>query len=112
MVLNSARVMPEFSSRYCGICRYFSNSAVQAASESGGIVPVTGCHSVIDNPDRVSRVTPPITTIAKIIAQQHSSHTATDLRFGAAAASLGAEDWAMALGRDTPCKCQQMQAKT
>jgi hypothetical protein len=55
---------------------------------------------------------PPITTIAKIIAQQKSSHTATDRRFGAAAASLGAEDSAMALGTDTPCKCQQIQAKT
>jgi len=41
-------------------------------------MPVTGCHSVIDRPDQVRRVTPPITTIAKIIAQQTSSQIATD----------------------------------
>ena len=39
-------------------------------------MPVTGCHSVIDSPDRVSRVMPPITTIRKIIAQQSSSQYA------------------------------------
>jgi hypothetical protein len=88
------------------------NSAAQAASDNGGMAPVTGCHSVIESPERVSRVTPPITTIAKIIAQQHSSQTATGRMFGAAAASVCAAEFAMALGRDTPCKCQQMQGET
>ena len=57
--------MPALSSLYCGICWYFSNSAAQAAADSGGTMPVTGCHSVIDSPDRVSRVMPPITTISE-----------------------------------------------
>src|SRR5436190_191 len=48
-------------------------------------MPVTGCHSVIDNPDRVSRVMPPITTIAKIMPQHHSNQMATGRRVGAAA---------------------------
>ena len=38
---------------------------------------MTGCHSVIDRPERVSRVIPPTTTIAKISAQQANSHAAT-----------------------------------
>ncbi len=38
---------------------------------------MTGFHSVIDRPERVSRVIPPTTTIAKISAQQASSHAAT-----------------------------------
>src|SRR5436305_8364393 len=80
MVLNSARLMPEFSNRYCGMCWYFSNSAAQATVDNGGTTPVTGCHSVIDRPERVSRVMPPITTIAKIIAQQPNSHSATGRR--------------------------------
>src|SRR5437868_1143043 len=48
--------MPSLRSRYCGICRYFSNSAAQAVCDSGGNMPVTGCHSVIDRPDRLSRM--------------------------------------------------------
>ncbi len=38
---------------------------------------MTGFHSVIDRPERVSRVIPPTTTIAKISAQQANSHAAT-----------------------------------
>ena len=38
---------------------------------------MTGFHSVIDKPERVSRVIPPTTTIAKISAQQANSHAAT-----------------------------------
>src|SRR2546430_1327090 len=72
-------------SRYCGICWYFSNSAAHAAVESGGRMPVTGCHSGIESPDRVNRVMPPITTIAKIMAQQDISQMATGLGLGAAA---------------------------
>src|SRR5436190_19553536 len=103
--------MPALSSRYCGVCRYFSNSAAQLATESGGRMPVTGCHSVIDNPESVSRVMPPMTTIAKIIAQQPSSQIAT-ARTGAAVSALSSPGWAIAVGRDTLCKCQQMRAET
>jgi hypothetical protein len=55
--------MPWLRSAYCGLARYFSNSASQAASESGGIAPVTGRHSVIESPDPVSLVAPPTATI-------------------------------------------------
>jgi hypothetical protein len=68
MVLNSASVMPRLTRRYCGVAWYFANSAFQAASLSGGMVPLTGCHSVIDRPDSVSRVAPPTSTMAKISA--------------------------------------------
>src|SRR6266566_2680234 len=76
MVLNSSRLIAELTSRYCGMCWYLANSAAHAVGESGGRMPTTGSHSVIDSPDKVSRVTPPITTMTKIIPQQHSSQTA------------------------------------
>src|SRR5580693_10123037 len=75
--------------RYSGICRYFANSAAQSASDSGGTIPMTGLHSVIDRPERVSRVMPPTTTIRKINPQQKKSHAATGRRLISAAA-LGA----------------------
>ena len=40
----------------------------------GGSVPTIGCHSVIDNPECVSRVTPPTTTIANTSRQHTASH--------------------------------------
>src|SRR5262249_16065415 len=50
------------------------------ASVSGGIHPVSGCHSVIDRPDSVSRVAPPTTTIAKISAATATSQIRTERR--------------------------------
>src|SRR6185312_5336461 len=61
------------------MARYLANSAAQSAAESGGTTPVTGSQSVIDRPERVSRVNPPITTIRKIIAQHTRSQAATAL---------------------------------
>src|SRR5262249_21371131 len=78
--------MPVVMSRYCAVCWYLANSACPSAAESGGIAPITGRHSVIDSPLQVSRVMPPITTIAKIIAQQTSSQTATGRQLGLAPA--------------------------
>ena len=72
--------MPRLSSRYCGIAWYFSNSACQAASDSGGSTPVTGFHSTIERPDSVSRVAPPTTSVRKIIAATASSHSRTARR--------------------------------
>ena len=66
--------------RYSGICWYFANSAAQSAADSGGTMPMTGFHSVIDRPERVSRVMPPTTTIRKIKPQQKNSHAATGRR--------------------------------
>ena len=60
--------MPRLSSRYCGICRYFANSACQASCDSGGSTPVTGFHSTIESPDSVSRVAPPTTSVSTISA--------------------------------------------
>src|ERR1700756_1445567 len=77
MVLNSSRLIAKWTARYSGISLYLANSAAQSAAESGGTTPTTGCHSVIDRPDRGSRVTPPTTTIRKIRAQQEKSQTAT-----------------------------------
>src|SRR6266446_9327188 len=62
---------------YSGTSLYLANSAAQSAAERGGRIPTTGFHSVIDRPERVSRVMPPTTTIRAIIAQQTKSHAAT-----------------------------------
>src|SRR5580700_4104955 len=109
MVLNSARLMPALSSRYCGMCWYFSNSAAQAAADSGGRMPITGCHSVIDKPDKVSLVTPPITTMTKIMAQHTSSQTATARRPVAAVIAAGACG-VVAVETDTIDPCRTVPA--
>src|SRR6516165_10673882 len=77
MLLNSSKVIAKWTTRYSGTCVYLANSAAQSAAESGGMMPVTGFHSVIDKPERESRVMPPTTTIRAIIAQQTKSHAAT-----------------------------------
>src|SRR5688572_5789929 len=69
--------MPLLRSSYCGMRRYFSNSAAQAASVRGGIAPVTGFHSVIDSPDPVNRVAPPTATIATTSAASTKTQTRT-----------------------------------
>ena len=43
------------------------------AARCGGSVPTIGCHSVIDSPECVRRVTPPTTTIANTSTQQAAS---------------------------------------
>ncbi len=76
MRLNDSRVIPLFTCRYSGVCRYLSNATCQSASERGGSAPMIGCHSVIDRPAWVRRVMPPTTMIANRSAQQASSHAA------------------------------------
>ena len=66
--------MPWFCSLYSGISRYLSNSLCHAASDIGGMAPVTGFHSVIDKPLSVRRVRPPTriiiaTSVNRIISQ-------------------------------------------
>src|ERR1700755_254045 len=75
--LNSDRLMPALSSRYCGIFLYASKASVHCASDSGGTLPVTGFHSTIDRPDSVSRVAPPTSTISAIRAAPEISHQRT-----------------------------------
>src|SRR6266851_8574842 len=77
MLFNSSKVIAKWATRYSGICLYFANSAAQSVAESGGTMPITGVDSVIDRPERVSRVMPPTTTIRAIIAQQAKSQAAT-----------------------------------
>src|SRR5271169_3266402 len=77
MLLNSSKLIQEWTARYSGISLYLANTAAQSAAESGGTTPTTGFHSVIDRPDRVSRVMPPTTTIRKTSAQQTNSQAAT-----------------------------------
>ncbi|KAF0126731.1 MAG: hypothetical protein FD152_2569 [Xanthobacteraceae bacterium] len=57
--------MPRLMASYCGLARYLANSSAHCAAESGGSVPVTGFHSVIESPESVRRVAPPTTTMAK-----------------------------------------------
>src|SRR4030095_5874465 len=76
--LNSASVMPRLTCRYSGVAWYFSNAACHCVSSRGGSVPTIGCHSVIDRPECVRRVTPPTTTIANTSAQQTKSHAWID----------------------------------
>ena len=60
MTLNSVRVIEEFTKKNSGICLYLSNSICQDISDNGKKIPDIGCHSVIESPDSVSRVMPPI----------------------------------------------------
>ena len=62
--------MSGLTCRYSGVARYWAKASAQSASDSGGSVPTIGCHSVIDSPEWVSRVTPPTTTSANTSAQQ------------------------------------------
>src|SRR6185437_11718173 len=75
IVLKAFRLMPRLSSRYWGIAWYFINSLCQSLSDSGGRTPVTGFHSTIESPDSVSRVAPPTTSVAKIMAAAQNSHS-------------------------------------
>ena len=69
--------MPLFTCWYSGVSWYFEKAASQSAADSGGSVPTMGCHSVMESPEWVRRVTPPTTTIANTSAQQMKSHAAT-----------------------------------
>src|SRR6267378_1133201 len=75
--LKPSRFIPGLTNRYSGVCLYFPKASSHAASLSGGRVPTIGCHSTMDRPECVRRVTPPTTTIANTSAQQTSSQAAT-----------------------------------
>ena len=60
------------------------------APDSGGSTPVTGFHSTIESPDSVSRVAPPTSTIATIIAATTMSHARTPRGRGALETALSA----------------------
>ena len=48
---------------YSGMAWYFRKASRQAASLSGGIAPMSGCHSVMERPESVRRVAPPTMTV-------------------------------------------------
>src|SRR5437879_1004869 len=91
MLLNPARIMVGLTRRYSGVCGYFRKASCHAPSSSGGSVPTIGCHSTIDRPEWVRRVTPPTTTIANTSAQQASSQAATARSLSRAGAGLGGD---------------------
>ena len=68
---------PWFTSSYCGIFWYSANRRCHSASDSGGSVPISGAHSMIDKPEPVRRVTPPKTIMTRIIPATVNSHRAT-----------------------------------
>jgi len=57
-----------------------SLASAQAALLSGGRAPMIGCHSVMERPEPVSRVSPPMVSIAMITSATASSHSPTALR--------------------------------
>ena len=69
--------MPLLTRSYCGIALYLANASCHSASESGGTAPMIGCHSVIDSPEPVSRVAPPMPTITSTSSATSSSQTRT-----------------------------------
>lgn len=60
-----------------GVALYFSNSAFQSSSLSGGMMPAMGRHSVMLRPDSVRRVTPPTTMTVKTNADDKRSQRPT-----------------------------------
>ena len=112
MLLNSASDMPLLTSRYSGVCRYFSNTVCQSASESGGTVPTSGCHSTIESPEWVSRVTPPTTTIAATASAHTRSHVATvRSAAGSAGAAAPASEASAAIDLVTARFCRKSAAR-
>src|SRR5215216_7120961 len=102
MPLNAASDIPWLTSVYSGVARYFAKAACQSASDSGGTVPTIGCHSVIDRPEWVRRVTPPTTIIANTSAQHAKSHIATAPGRARSAVRRTAEGAATEDGLSTP----------
>ena len=58
--LNSSKLILLFIYIYSGDCLYLLNSSTHSSSLKGGRIPLTGFHSVIDNPESVRRVKPPM----------------------------------------------------
>jgi hypothetical protein len=87
--------------RYCGIALYLSNASCHCAAPSGGRTPSTGCHSVMERPDSVRRVMPPITTMRNIMAQQARSQRA----IGRVAAASGEAAAGKTMEDTSACGC-------
>ena len=73
---NPRSPMPGCRIWYWGICLYRANRCSQSAWDRGGRTPETGAHSMMDRPEPVRRVTPPSTTMTKIMKQIANSQIA------------------------------------
>jgi hypothetical protein len=78
--------MCRFTRCHSGNALYLSNSAAHCSSDVGHTSPVAR-HSTIDRPDRVSRVTPPSTTITNTAPAVVASHKPTRRRLRASLAA-------------------------
>src|SRR3990172_8321648 len=74
--LNPAMSIPKLTCRNSGVSWYLTNASRHCSSLSGGRVPTMGCHSTMESPEWVRRVTPPTTIIRKTVKQQMSSQAA------------------------------------
>ena len=63
MTLNCSKVIDEFNNLYSGICLYKKKALSQLLADNGSIIPEIKSHLVIDKPESVSLVMPPITII-------------------------------------------------
>jgi hypothetical protein len=63
MVLNCSKVIDEFNNLYSGICLYSENDFSHSFNERGGNIPETKSHLVIDKPESVNLVNPPMIII-------------------------------------------------
>lgn len=66
----------DFRCSHSGNVLYLSNSIIHSSCDMGGREPNT-CQLVMDNPDLVKRVTPPICTMAKTSEEVDNSHLPT-----------------------------------
>tara|TARA_Y100001934_G_scaffold83009_1_gene102968 strand:+ start:73 stop:423 length:351 start_codon:yes stop_codon:yes gene_type:complete len=65
--LKADKFIQEFNDINSGDLLYRLNTLFHSWSSRGGSHPTSGRHSTIDNPEPVTRVTPPITTIIMTI---------------------------------------------
>ena len=74
ITLNSERFIPKFINLYSGYFLYSLNRSIQSFSVIGGIIPEKKFQSVIDKPESVSLVKPPIITIINTIKAFINNH--------------------------------------
>ena len=79
MDLKSANVKWLCIILYSGNCLYFSKVSSHCSSFIGGMLPMMSFHSTIDRPECVSRVMPPIITMAAIKKQPVNNQMIIDL---------------------------------
>ena len=97
--LEAFQVMPRFSTAYCGMRWYLAKASAHSAPFSGGIAPMMGSHSVMERPEPVSRVSPPMVTMARITSATASSQKPTARRDFQKFKATSIADFIASLGR-------------